>query len=120
LEKLAERNAELVELLEKSGGVGHPTANAMMVEHKVQEAREPVEGRPKSINEESFYIQDPDFPDESLDDPEDEKVFEFETEPQRQIQETRTHDGDLKSQAEKELYQALRRRSSGRKKVGSI
>lgn len=142
LEKLAERNRELVDLLEQSGGVGHPQTvpmpkaalsaqqiSAPQVSVPTRAAQSYSASQPyqqkiagqeqmpstpslpsKRLNtpflleddEETiggFKIQDRDF-DEYFGDPEEDVGLEFQ------------------SQAEKDLYDALRRRRAVKKKTG--
>lgn len=127
LEKLAERNRELVDLLEQAGGVGHPNQN--LVEAAVP--AKPYHERPgKAVKlnppakEQSFAIQDREYDDfEDYDEPDDEDVFLLDEafQPDAEPVDTQSKsDMQLKSQAERDLYEALRRRSAHRQRRDKV
>lgn len=105
LEKLAERNRELVDLLESSGGIG-------VSEPYVREGRDPSvsfrkrEGGREKEPDSFFKIQDREF---------DESGFgpASEADPSESFSDL----GDFKSEAEKEFYEALQKRGKKRGQV---
>jgi hypothetical protein len=133
LEKLADRNRELVELLEQAGGVGYPSP--VTVPTSVQDdpyhhgatrsgeksfherrmsAPTPPPPQKPAPREQGFFIQDRDFDDEDF--VEEVAPASSAVQPQRGARPTASHRGpDLKSQAERELYDALRRKPAPRR-----
>lgn len=115
LEKLAERNRELVDLLEGAGGIGKmkvsPKEPPPVAARPRPQTAEPIPEKPDRIEKSeegafpSFFIRDKDFedvaessPEESWADGDDDKTF--------------------RSQAERELYEALKKKP--RKHAGSL
>lgn len=115
LEKLAERNSELVEQVEGTGGVRHPLSDVKNLPealrlHVENDARQPSAQQSKQVppSEDAFFIRDTEFDslemqifDENED--EDDDAFSF-------ADKISSEQPSLNSQAEQELYQALRRR----------
>ncbi len=124
LEKLAERNRELVDLLEQSGGVGHPSPQAAAAVkpsksfHEKPPAAAPLKLK-KPAKEQSFAIQDREF-DDYEDDYEDYDEETLLLEEPYVPEEDARQETELKSQAERDLYEALRRRSARRQRMDKV
>lgn len=125
LEKLAERNRELVDLLEQSGGVGHPAQPSLpQAATPSTRAFHERDDRPLKLNkpakEQSFAIQDreyDDYPEDDFDEYEEESLLLDESYMQEP---DAKQEIELKSQAERELYEALRRRSARRQRMDKV
>lgn len=123
LEKLADRNRELVDLLEQAGGVGYPSP-AGEQENIYNQSHSPRRGADQSFHEkqasmqkrapapapqqgreQGFFIQDRDFEE---DDMREEREVQNPTRLSRPNASAQMP--GLKSQAERELYEALRRK----------
>lgn len=112
LEKLAERNSELVELIEESGGIG---ASVPYSEKPKAVRKEPEVFRDEAEEDfpAGFAIQDRDYmEDEGFYEEEDDDFFFAE-------EEVDVPEG-LHSRAERDLYEALHRSQRPKKKAGGM
>lgn len=122
LEKLAERNRELVDLLEQSGGVGHPAPQVPAPQpSKTFHEKEapPAIKLKKPAKEQSFAIQDREFEkyeDDYEEYDEETLLLEEPFVPENEVRQ----EMELKSQAERDLYEALRRRSARRQRMDKV
>jgi len=125
LEKLAERNRELIDLIEEAGGIGHggsyaeeqksPPARAQKSHRYYEEEDfEPVQKSRKEEAPAPFMIQDRDFEEEMEEDEEEEDFFFTEEE------EEAVSADHLSSHAERELYEALLRGKQRKRKAGGV
>ncbi|MEM9469023.1 MAG: DUF6468 domain-containing protein [Pseudomonadota bacterium] len=141
LEKLVDQNKELVDLIEDNGGVGHPSIKssikvekgfnqidddswALGLEDDVE--TEPTQSRGKSVQEKTnvtpFSINDRDFDGEEESEAfEDEGAWSSVSEELYQEQEETSEQHSFASQAERDLFAALKKneqKSDLNKKVG--
>lgn len=125
LEKLAERNRELVDLLEQAGGVGHPVQEPFHKKVRTQPVSQgvvrPQPKAAKPVND-AFAIQDRDYEEDFMDDDFDdqESILELKMMLEPEDQKPSASPSYLKSQAERDLYEALRRKTAQRRKRDSV
>jgi len=119
LEKLAERNRELVELLENAGGVGPSSAikgkfpgRSRISPEELEDDYDPSPARGSDTDAAPFFkIQDREFSHDDNDFMDDDEAWSTLSD--------NDDSGDFQSQAERELYEALQK-GRRKSKVGGV